>query len=198
MAESLAERGVAALDGVGRGVVRPLALSALVALSMWALFSAEDAFTAVTGLPVLDTQNDLTAASAAEQIARYDDAARGAYALFAAIDYVFPAVASLLLAVIAHRLIAVGPRRASGAPLVPPAAALLGLVPAVADYAENVALTGAVLTGGAPGWIAAGLAAKAAKLASLTGAQAALGLLTLLAVVGAAARLRRRSAPVRG
>lgn len=186
------------LDRVGRGMVRPLALAALALLSMWALFSAEDAFTAVTGLPVLDTQNDLTAPEAAVQIASYDDAAREAYALFAVLDYVFPLAASLLLAVIAHRLIALGPRRASGDPLVPPAAALLGLVPAVADYAENIALTGAVLTGGEPGWITAGLLFKAAKLASLTGMQVLLGVLTVLAVAAVAARRARRTPAARG
>lgn len=185
-------RIIGVIDRTGRGVVRPVLLAGLVMLSMWALFSAEDAFTAVTGLPVLDTQNDLTAPSAAAQIATYDEAARRAYALFAVIDYVFPLAAAVLLAVVAHRLIAVGPRRASGAPLVPPAVALLALLPALADYVENVALTGAVVTGGAPGWIAAGLAAKAAKLTSLTGTGVLVGALAALALAAGAVRLARR------
>lgn len=185
-------RPIPVLDRVGRGVLRPLLLVGLVMLSMWALFSAEDAFTAVTGLPVLDTQNDLTAPSAAAQIATYDDAARRAYVLFAVLDYVFPLAASVLLAVVAHRLIAVGPRRASGASLVPPAVALLALLPALADYVENVALTGAVVTGGAPGWIAVGLAAKAAKLTSLTGTGVLVGALAVVALAAGAVRSARR------
>lgn len=79
----------------------------------------------------------------------------------------FPVAAALLLAVVARRAAPAGPRRTSGAPPVPPRAALLCLLPAVADLAENLGLVVAVFTGGPPGVVAAALLAKSVKLTAI-------------------------------
>jgi hypothetical protein len=103
------------------------------------LFQLEARFTALTGLQVFDTQNDLTVTRLLEQRALYVGEAREAYLHFAAIDFVFPFVASLALATLwaflAQRqqhpwLEALRRRRLY----------LLPFAVTVFDYGENVAL----------------------------------------------------------
>lgn len=62
------------------------------------LFGLEEQFAALTGVPVYDTQNDLTPARLLEQLPLYSGAARAAYLRFAAFDFVFPLVAGLFVA----------------------------------------------------------------------------------------------------
>lgn len=179
------DRAVAVL---GSGTARPLVLVAVVVGSLGALLAVQERFRNVTGLPVLDTQDTVGTASAVAQIRSYDAAARGWYAAFVAVDVVFPVAAALLLAVVARRAVLLGPRRGSGAPLIPPPVALFCLLPAVADLAENAGLVAAVATGGAPGVVAVALAAKAVKLASIPLAGA---LVLVLAATAAATALVR-------
>jgi uncharacterized membrane protein YhaH (DUF805 family) len=184
----------ARVAALGRGSRRPLLVLTAALLATAALVAAEAAFRAVAGVPTPDTQDDLTATVAIAQISGYDAAAVRAYAVFAAVDVAFPVAVALLLAVLARRLADLGPRRASGRPLVPPALALLCLAPAVADLAENVALVTAVTTGGDAGAVAAALVAKAAKLAAIPAAAGVVVAFAALALTGLAQR--RRSARV--
>lgn len=68
--------------------------------SLLVLFWLEERFMALTGQPVIDTQNGITAAGVAEQIVLYSGEARSAYFAFAAFDFVFPFVGALVLAVV--------------------------------------------------------------------------------------------------
>lgn len=180
--------------GLGRGVVRPLTLLGVVLLSLTALLAVQERFRERTGRPVLDTQDTVTVDAAVAQIRAYDDAARAWYAGFAVVDVVFPVAAAVLLAVVARRAALAGPRRTSGASLVPPRIALLCLLPAVADLAENVGLVTAVFAGGPPGVVAAALVAKSAKLTSIAASGVLVLALVGLALATAAVRwwMRRR------
>jgi hypothetical protein len=64
------------------------------------LFSLEARFETLTGLPVLDTQNDLSREQILEQIPLYVGEAQNAYLLFAAYDFVFPLISAFFIAVI--------------------------------------------------------------------------------------------------
>lgn len=75
------------------------------------LFVLENRFEAMTGLPVFDTQNTLTAASLRQQLPRYQGAALEAYLRFAAFDFVFPFVAALFVAVTWALLLRINPLR---------------------------------------------------------------------------------------
>ncbi len=109
-------------------------LAALNAGAFVILFALEDRFRAITGLPVFDTQNGLTPELLVQQLPRYQGEALAAYLYFAALDFVFPFVAALFLAVTWALLLRVTPwLLAWGLPLY----ALLG---AGFDYLENVGL----------------------------------------------------------
>lgn len=73
------------------------------------LFALENRFEAITGLPVFDTQNDLTPSSLLQQLPRYQGAALEAYLRFAAFDFVFPFVAALFVAVTWALLLRINP-----------------------------------------------------------------------------------------
>jgi hypothetical protein len=69
-------------------------------VSFTILFSLEARFETLTGLPVFDTQNDLSREQILEQIPLYVGEAQSAYLLFAAYDFVFPLIAGFFVAVI--------------------------------------------------------------------------------------------------
>ncbi|CAA9384148.1 MAG: hypothetical protein AVDCRST_MAG66-511 [uncultured Pseudonocardia sp.] len=156
------------------------ALVGVMAVSMWAVFAIDAEFLRRTGAPTPDTQNALTLPQATGQLAAWDDGTARLYAGFAAVDFVFPLAASLVLAVVAHRLVVLGERWPG--PAVPRGVALVCLLPALFDYAENVGFLAALATGDElPVQVA--LVAKSLELATigLSG-----GLLAVLAAVLAA------------
>jgi hypothetical protein len=165
-----------AIAWIGSARRRVAALLVVQPAATWALFRADERFERLTGHPTPDTQNDLTPAEAARQIAGWDGTALAAYRQFAAPDVVFPLAAALLLAVIADRAIRFGSRFAG--PRIPTRVAALLLVPAVADHAENV---GFLLAAGSadPAAIRFAPAAKAVELAALAATAVLLPLLLL-------------------
>jgi len=68
--------------------------------SIGILFAFEAQFTVITGIPVFDTQNDLTSDQIIAELPLYTGPARDAYFRFAAFDFVFPFVAAVFLAVL--------------------------------------------------------------------------------------------------
>jgi hypothetical protein len=130
------------------------------------LFSLEDRFEALTGVPVYDTQNDLTRETLREQLPLYVGEAREAYLYFAAFDFVFPFVAGVFVAVIWTLLL-----RLNTFPLaqrmlrwgVP----LLALTVILFDWMENVSLLAVLQTGGSSVSVDAALVFKQLKLAGL-------------------------------
>lgn len=146
-------------------------------LSTWALFTLDALFALRTGAPTPDTQNALTLEQAVSQLAAWDDGSRQLYALFAAVDFVFPLASGLVLTVVAYWLVVLGNRHPG--PAVPTWVALLCLLPVPFDYAENVGFLAALATGGQlPLQVA--LIAKALKLTSIT---LSAGVVVVLAVV---------------
>ncbi|MFE7846716.1 hypothetical protein ACFUTX_16140 [Microbacterium sp. NPDC057407] len=176
-----------------RSPARIVGLVVAVVLSQWALFRADAVFEGIAGVPTLDTQNDLDAATATAQIDAYSGQAVAAYELFLFIDFFFPLLAALLLSGVVFGALTAANRRTRWT--VPVWLALACLLPALFDYAENVGWAGAVASSAGPGWIAAGLIAKGLKLAALglAGVLVAASLVYLLVVVLATWR-RSRSA----
>lgn len=136
------------------------------------------------GAPPFDLQHLLSLADIADQLPRYTDGARRLYGLFVAVDMAFPLLASLFLASICAFLLRRGPpalyqRLVAGGWLT------LLLLPAVFDWAENLAALTLVLGGTA--WMPASLlliGAKALKLIATISVQ----LLVLALVVLAGGR----------
>ncbi len=104
---------------------RATALVGVTAVSMWAVFAIDAEVLRRTGAPTPDTQNALTLPQATAQLAAWDDGTTRLYAGFAAVDFVFPLAASLVLAVVAHRLVVLGERWPG--PAVPRGVALVCL-----------------------------------------------------------------------
>lgn len=166
-------------------------LAVLNALSFAVLFALEDRFEVTTGLPVFDTQNDLTPAALVQQLPLYQGEALEAYLTFAAFDFVFPFVAALFLAVTWALLLRVTPWQlaqrllAWGLPLY----AFLGTG---FDYLENLGLL-SVLVMDAPSAFAVDAAVlfKRLKLAALALSSALTGVLGVLALIASLQRVRR-------
>jgi hypothetical protein len=158
-------------------------------VSFQVLFWLESRFTALTGKPVFDTQNDLTAAAIREQLPLYAGPARDAYLWFAAYDFVFPLLASIslvMLAAVLLRLNTFGFAQrllALGAPL-------LFLFPTLFDWGENVGLL-AVLGTTAPSTAAidTALVFKMLKLTSLSVSASVIGVLFVFALANWGVRL---------
>ncbi|MGC5221938.1 hypothetical protein ACPW96_04970 [Micromonospora sp. DT81.3] len=164
-----------------------------MALSQWALFRADAVFAGIWGFSTLDTQSVITPESMVEQIRSYSEPAVEAYELFAAIDYVFPPAAGLLLSATTLWLIRRSNRATSWS--VPEWIALLCLLPVMFDYVENIFLAFAVITEGAFAAVTGALVGKALKLASLAVSSALLPLTAMYALVVIVSRLLRRNAP---
>jgi hypothetical protein len=156
---------------------RSAVLVGVAALSTWALFGLDARFARRTGAPTPDTQNGLTLERATAQLSSWDGGSTRLYLLFAAVDFVFPLAAALVLAVVAHRVVVLGNR--GPGPVVPTGIALVQLLPVVFDYAENLGFLAAVATGGELP-IRVALIMKALKLTSIG---LAAGLLVVLVVV---------------
>jgi len=157
-------------------------------LSAAALAWSGAQFKAVTGHEPFDLQNGLTRADIAAQLADYTPASRQAYALFAAVDFAFPLLGSLFLGgliafllrnalpsvyawVTARRLLA------------------LALVPALFDWAENVAALLLInLAPGSDALATALLIFKQLKLISLAATQVVVGLLLVAWLIRLAQR----------
>jgi hypothetical protein len=166
------------------------------------LFALEDRFEAAAGLPVFDTQNDLTPATILEQLPRYGGAARTAYAWFAAYDWVFPLLAALWLAVLWTWLL-----RTNSLPVarrlerwnLP----VWGFAATLFDWLENIALL-LIVYGGMTqvSVLEAAIFWKRLKLAGLTASVLVTALLLILAVAGLgyqwwqASRQPKRRAPL--
>lgn len=173
------QRGLMAASG---RVWVVLLIIGLNVLNFAVLFGLEARFEAAAGLPTFDTQNDLTRADMLEQLPRYTGAALEAYVLFAAYDFVFPAVAAVMLAVLLTVFLRLNgwalPQRLLAWRL--PQVTLLA---AVWDWLENVGMLGALWTGGAGFWVEWALVFKRLKLLwlGLSGGVVAVALGLLLA-----------------
>ena len=143
-----------------------MVLGVLTLLAFRILFWLEERFTRLTGLPVYDTQNDLTTADIVEQLPLYQGAAGMAYTWFALFDFVFPLVASLFIAVVWAFLL----RQNSAAlaqrllrwhlPVFP-------LIAALFDWLENLAILTVIWLTAAPWSIGLVIIGKQLKLGSL-------------------------------
>ncbi len=166
-------------------------LAVLNALSFAVLFALEDRFEATTGLPVFDTQNDLTPAGLLQQLPLYQGEALEAHFYFAAFDFVFPFVAALFLTVTWALLLRVTRWRltqrllAWGLPLC----AFLGTG---FDYLENLSLL-SILALDAPSGFAvdAAILFKRLKLAALALSGALTWVLTVFALIALLQRVWR-------
>ncbi|MES2094797.1 MAG: hypothetical protein V4531_13450 [Actinomycetota bacterium] len=169
---------------------RYIGLIIATVLSQWALFRADVVFEGISGYPTLDTQNDLTVDAAVEQIRSYTPQAVEAYELFAVLDYVFPLVASILLSANLLWLVRFSNRRTSWR--IPEWVAVIGLLPVVFDFTENIFLASAVTTDGSAALLTVAIAAKKLKLLSLVVASSAQLIALLYAIVVVIARGRGR------
>jgi hypothetical protein len=154
-------------------------------LSIFVLLRIGVAFAAATeGLQPFDLQNDLTVDAALAQLPRYTAESHRLYALFAAVDFVFPLVASLASAATAAFLLRHG-LPSVYARLEARRGLLVLLLPTLFDWLENVAALAFIYLGGTPSPPLATLLVvfKRLKLGSLNLLWALLMLLTLVAVV---------------
>lgn len=163
-------------------------------ISFQVLFALEDRFEALTGAPVLDTQNGLTIVTLLEQLPLYRGAAYGAYLRFAAFDFVFPFVSALFLAVLWALLLRWNGGRIAqrllswNLPLLPFLATLF-------DWLENVSVLLVLGTASPPGQLLhAVIVCKRLKLTSLTVIMAITILLHVLLLGYKLAELRRKAA----
>jgi hypothetical protein len=155
-------------------------------LSFGALQAVEQQFVALTGYPTFDFQNDLTRAAIDAQLSLYTDAARSIYALFAAVDFVFPLVGSLFYCVLYALFLRLNPTPLAQRLLRSPLP-MLPLLVTLADWLENVGFV--TLINGGQAWGAdMGLLFKQFKLSGLT--TFSLGVAVLGLWLGAAALLQ--------
>ncbi|MFZ4815248.1 MAG: hypothetical protein ACOYL5_11985 [Phototrophicaceae bacterium] len=132
------------------------------------LFALEDQFELITGVPVYDTQNDLTPSVLLEQLPLYVGDARAAYLRFAAFDYVFPLVANVFVVVIWTLLLRFNtwqPAQRLLAWQLP----LFALIGTLLDWLENVSLLAVLYSGNPPvqWFVNSVIVFKRLKLASL-------------------------------
>lgn len=155
------------------------------ALALNILFALENRFINLTGQPVFDTQNDLTAAQITEQLELYQGAAGNAYLAFAAFDFLFPLVGALSIAVLIAWLLKHNPSPSARSRLVQ----LLPLLPFAStlfDWLENVSLLTIIGTADAAPQLLlnAAILFKRLKLISLGTGSATVLLLLLFTGVG--------------
>jgi hypothetical protein len=133
------------------------------------LFWLEAQFTAITHLPVFDTQNDLTAQRLVAELPLYQGEAQTAYLWFAAYDFVFPLVAAFALALLWAWLLRNLTWRI-GALGIAWNVPLWAFFATLFDWGENIALLSVILTNGGigDGGISAALGFKQLKLTTLT------------------------------
>jgi hypothetical protein len=140
----------------------------LNAASFGILFSLEDQFERLSGLPTFDTQNALTADQIIEQLPLYQGEARDAYLRFAAFDFVFPFAAALNLAVLWALFLRTNTWHIAGRLLAwnIPVLAFLGTL---FDWGENFGFLTILSSGAAPeaGILQTALMFKALKLIML-------------------------------
>lgn len=111
------------------------------------LFSVDDAFEAITKVPVYDTQNDLTPGLILEQLPLYQGEALTVYYRFAAVDFVFPFAGSLFFAVLWTLLLRLNTWSIAQRLLMWNFPLVVFLV-TVIDWCENIAIL--VLLSGSP------------------------------------------------
>jgi hypothetical protein len=160
-----------------------LVVTILNFISFNILFSLEDRFEGLTGLPVFDTQNELSPEQIVEQAPLYVGEAQNAYLFFAAYDFIFPFVAGLFVAVILMWLL-----RHNTSVLAQkllqwnlPFFVFFGTV---FDWLENLGILGIVFTNpDIPDfWIYFALAFKRLKLITLSFSSISLLLVTLFTI----------------
>lgn len=148
------------------------------------LLGAEARFTVLTGLPVFDTQNELTHTQVLEQLPLYEGMARQAYWQFMAFDFVFPLVGgaffTLLYAFFLRRL----PWAWAGW-LWSKHLYFVALLMTMFDYLENVGFASTLLSGTPPSAAAIqfALLCKHIKLFSLSVGNVVAGFLLLAFIV---------------
>ncbi len=147
------------------------------------LFSLEDRFESLSGVPTFDTQNDLTAQRLLEQLALYSGEARTAYFQFAAFDFLFPLIAGLFVAVLWTLLLRLN-RWKPVMRLYQARLFLLPLLTTLADWLENISLLSILNTPTAPNeaWVQAALTFKALKLLLLNVSLAGIVILAALLI----------------
>jgi hypothetical protein len=137
--------------------------------SLQLLFWFENRFTTLTGFPVFDTQNELTADQIMSQLPLYMGEARTAYLWFAVYDFVFPLIAALALALLWAWLLRTMTWQI-GAMATHWNLPMLPFLATLADWGENIALLSVILgnQGTQAGAISAALLFKQLKLTMLT------------------------------
>ena len=158
------------------------------------LFQLEGRFEVLTGVPVFDTQNDLTPAALMQQLPLYQGRALEAYHAFAAFDYLLPLIAGLfqvfLLAFLLRSL-----TWDTGRTLIRLGLPLLPLLGTLSDWLENTALLSILAAAPQPAaWLVdAAILFKRMKLIFLfSGTSLVLLLAVALVVNRGLAILRRR------
>lgn len=158
------------------------------------LFSLEDQFEAITGIPVYDTQNDLTPDRLLQQLPLYTGEARSAYLRFAAFDFIFPLVAAVFIAVLWALLLRLNRWRITQQLLLwnlP----LVALLVTLWDWLENVSLLMILNTGTTSGQtlVDAALLFKRLKLLFLMLNGTLTGVLVVLLVLQVTYRIVRHA-----
>jgi cellulose synthase/poly-beta-1,6-N-acetylglucosamine synthase-like glycosyltransferase len=168
-----------------------LIVAALNFVSFRVLFTLEDRFEAIAGVPTFDTQNDLTSATLLQQLPRYVGAARAAYGWFAAFDWVFPFIASLFLAVLWAWLLRTNALSIAQR-LLQWTMPVWVFAVTLFDWLENISLIAIVYAGVRSARVVeAAIVWKQLKLAGLTASAAITVLLVVLALVGLLQRVWR-------
>ena len=148
------------------------------------LLALEERFTAVTGLPVFDTQNELTVAMMVEQLPAYQGQALTAYYQFSAFDFWFPLIGGLFFAVVVTWLL-----RQSRLPLAQRAIErklpLIFLASTLFDWLENIGFLTVIGQGTAVSelTIRVALLFKQLKLFFLNGSSALLLILIVTTII---------------
>jgi hypothetical protein len=127
------------------------------------LFSLEDQFEALTGVPTFDTQNDLTQAAIVAQLPLYQGEARAAYLRFIAFDFVFPLVAAGFLVLFFTVLLRLNTGSLAQR-LLRAGVAFIPLGGTLADYLENASFLAILNFGAAPVFLDAAILFKQIKL----------------------------------
>ena len=154
----------------------------------------ERRFTALTGKPVFDTQNDLTEVMLRQQVPLYIGEAKAAYIAFAAFDFVFALTGALVFVVMWAVLLKAADR--FGAPLLKIGLPLVALGIMLADWVETAALLAVVAQGAGAGaegpFMQIALMFKRLKLAGLTAAGPVTMVFVMLALIGWVSARKRK------
>lgn len=165
-------------------------------LLLGGLFAIGERYTSVTaGFEPFDFQNDLTVSQLRGQLEAVTAESRQLYALFAAVDFVFPAVGALFFVTLSVKLLQVINSRWADAVLQRRLWLLLAFT-AVWDWLENIAFLVLIFGTGrsVPAWAAWAIRFKQLKLGFLSGAQWLLGALAISALLAWGVRRWQRRA----